>query len=78
MVLVSEQEIQMNLSRYLDMAANDDITITRNGEAIATLSRVSEDIRPSIDGHADWRSLVGILPADASFETAREERLSKI
>lgn len=38
MMLVSEQEMQVNFSRYLDMAANGDITITRDGEAIATLT----------------------------------------
>lgn len=39
MMLVSEQEMKLDLSRYLDMAADDDITITRGGKAIATLSR---------------------------------------
>lgn len=75
MVSVAEQEIQEHFSRYLDMTASDDIMTTCDGEAIATLSLISEAIRSSIAGPADWHLQIGILLAYAPFDVTREERL---
>lgn len=89
-MIVSEKELQLDLPRYLDMAANGDITITRDGTEIATLTRayrpclkitpetlkLMQQPKPGHKGLLD--QLIGIMPSDITLEEAREERLSKI
>ncbi|HBH95247.1 MAG TPA: type II toxin-antitoxin system prevent-host-death family antitoxin [Ruminococcaceae bacterium] len=69
---VTTAELQMNLSKYLQLAATEDVFITENGKVIAKISN------PNIDKRAIVDSLVGIIPADITLEEARDERLSKI
>lgn len=69
-MVITASELKTNLGKYLAMAAEQDIFITKNGKSIAKLSN------PSVDKLAVLDGLVGILPADASTE-AREERLSR-
>lgn len=38
-MIVTEEELCLDLPRYLDLAANDDITITRDGGEALTLTR---------------------------------------
>jgi len=54
-MFVSSTEFKTNLGRYLDMAAGEDIIITRNGRKIAKLVREEDDTL------SDVRSLFGIL-----------------
>ena len=67
---ITATELKMNLSKYLLLAATEDIYITRNGRTIAKLSNPYQE-RMDIA-----KSLIGILPADVTLEEAREERLS--
>ena len=69
---ITATELKTNLSKYLLLAATQDIFITKNGKIIAKLSN------PFLDRVELVNSLVGILPPEASEEEAREERLNKI
>jgi prevent-host-death family protein len=70
-MFITATELKNNLGKYLMLAANEDIIITKNGKSIAKLTGIAED-KVSIA-----KSLLGILPADISIEEAKEERLSR-
>ncbi|MBQ3290977.1 MAG: type II toxin-antitoxin system prevent-host-death family antitoxin [Mogibacterium sp.] len=67
---ITATELKENLSKYLMLAATEDIYITRNGKVVARLTSPYQD-RVSIA-----KSLAGIIPADITAEEAREERLA--
>ena len=69
-MVITASELKTNLGRYLSLAAEQDIFITKNGKSIAKLSN------PSVDKLAVLDSLVGILPANADIDV-RDERLSR-
>lgn len=68
---ITATELKTNIGKYLTMAAEEEIIITKNGKKIAKLTSATED-KVEIA-----KSLFGILPSDVSLEKAREERLSK-
>ena len=72
-MIVSATELKSNLGKYLELAARQDIFITRNGRNIARLTS------PTIDKLAVLDSLVGVIPPQdaAAEEEAREERLAR-
>jgi len=70
-MLITATEFKTNIGKYLTLAANEEIIITKNGKSIAKLTNTNED-KVEVA-----KSLFGILPGDASLEQAREERLSK-
>lgn len=87
-MLISEKEFQLDVARYLDMAANGDVMIFRddgitlklelaNSESDLSAKMLNRHLS-STKGTGTWRNLIGILPSEASLEKAREERLSKI
>ena len=69
---ITATELKENLGKYLQLAATEEIFITRNGKVIAKLSN------PYQDRVALAKSLAGSIPADMTLEEAREERLSRI
>ena len=69
---ITATELKLNLSKYLLLAEQEDIFITRNGKVIAKLTNPYQD-RVDLA-----KSLFGILPADITLEEAREERLNRI
>ena len=69
---ITASELKMNLGKYLQLSATEDIYITKNGKIIAKLSNPFQDRVDLVE------SLVGILPKDVTQEEAREERLSRI
>lgn len=69
---ITATELKENLGKYLQLASNEDIYITKNGKVIAKLSN------PYQDRVALAKSLAGVIPSDITLEDAREERLSKI
>ena len=69
-MLISSTEFKTNFSKYLALAAKEDIFVTKNGKSIAKISN------PNVDKVAIAQSLFGIIP-DASLDSAREERLKK-
>ena len=66
---ITATELKENLGKYLQLAATEDIFITRNGRVVAKLSA------PFQDRVSAARSLAGILSADITLEEAKSERL---
>lgn len=69
---ITATELKQNLSKYLMLAATEDVFITRNGKIVAKLSNPYQD-RVDVA-----KSLFGIIPSDITVEEARDERLSEI
>ncbi len=69
---ITAAELKEDLSKYLLLAATEDIFITQDGRVIAKLSNPHQD-RVDIA-----KSLFGVLPADLTLEEAREERLDRL
>jgi antitoxin (DNA-binding transcriptional repressor) of toxin-antitoxin stability system len=70
-MIITATEFKTNIGKYLTLAANEEIIITKNGKSIAKLTHTNGDKVELA------KSLFGILPGDASLEQAREERLSR-
>ena len=72
-MIVTATEFKTNLGKYLEMAAKQDIFITKNGKSIARLTS------PTVNKLAVLDSLVGIVSEDSAMdeETIRKERLDR-
>ena len=69
---ITATELKQNLSKYLLMAEQEDVFITRNGKIVAKLTNPFQD-------RVDMaKSLFGILPKDITVEQAHRERLERI
>ena len=69
---ITATELKQNLSKYLLMAEQEDVYITRNGKVVAKLTNPYQD-------RVDMaKSLFGILPKDMTVDEARRERLERI
>ena len=69
---ITATELKLNLGKYLKLAEQEDIYITRNGKVVAKLSN------PNADRVEMANSLLGVIPPDITVKEAREERISKI
>jgi prevent-host-death family protein len=69
---ITATEFKNNLSKYLLLAATEDIYITRNGKTIAKLTNPYQDRLDIAE------SLFGSVPATMTLEEAREERMDNI
>lgn len=69
---ITATELKSNLSKYLLMAASEDIYITRNGKVIAKLTNPFQDRLDIAE------SLFGSVPNTMTLEESREERLNQI
>lgn len=70
-MVVTATELKANLGKYLELAAQQDVFITKNGKNIARLTS------PTVNKLALLDRLVGIIPEDADEDAAREERLAR-
>ncbi|SHG46927.1 prevent-host-death family protein [Thermosyntropha lipolytica DSM 11003] len=69
---VSATEFKMNMSKYIERAAFEDIIITRNGKDVALLTNVEGKKKEAL------KSLRGILKGtDVTRNEIRKERLAK-
>ena len=69
---ITATELKQNLSKYLLMAEQEDVYITRNGKVVAKLTTPYQD-------RVDMaKSLFGILPKDMTIDEAHRERLERI
>ena len=68
---ITATEFKANLSKYLLMAAKEDIFITQYGKIVAKLTN------PFQNRVAVAESLFGILPQTMTLEEARAERLNE-
>ena len=66
---ITATELKNNLSKYLLLAATEDILITKNGQVVAKL------VNPYQNRVETAKSLFGILPKDAGVDEAKAERL---
>lgn len=69
MTQISVSELKTNPGKYVTMAQNQDIFITKNGKLIARLTTAKPD------KVAAAKALFGLLPGDVNVDEAREERL---
>jgi prevent-host-death family protein len=65
-------EVQNNFGKYLKIADQEDVIITRNGKQIARLTGLERD-RIFLT-----ESLVGILPQDVDEKAERAERVERL
>ena len=72
MVTITTSEFKRNFDKYLSLAINENIFITKSGKTIAKLSNPNED-RVNIA-----KSLFGILSSDMTLDESKEERLSRL
>ncbi len=70
-MFVNSTEIQNNFGKYLELASNQEIVITRNGLPIARLIGVKNTISFLSD------RLVGLVPSDVDEKSARDGRLAR-
>mgnify|MGYP002796906856 CR=1 FL=1 len=72
-MIITATEFKTNLGKYLEIAASQDIFITKNGKNIARLTS------PAVNKLALLDDLVGIVPHEKAIDksTIREERLSR-
>ncbi len=69
---ITATELKANLSKYLLLAAREDVYITQYGKVIAKLTN------PFQDRVAVAESLFGSLPQTMTLEEAKAERLSEV
>jgi prevent-host-death family protein len=72
-MIITATEFKTNLGKYLEIAASQDIFITKNGKNIARLTS------PAVNKLALLDDLVGIIPENQTMDedTIREERLAR-
>ena len=69
MTQVTLTELKANTGKYVDMAATDDVFITRNGRVVARLTSAKQDKREAV------RSLFGLLAGEnIDLDKEREEK----
>ena len=71
-MVITPTELKRNLGKYLQLAAKEDIFITRSGKVIARLSN------PQRDRIDIAKSLFGIIPSDVTLAETKEDRLNQI
>ena len=69
MMQISVSELKANAGKYVAMAEEQDVVITKNGRKVARLTTTK------VDKVAVAHSLFGILPSDVNLDVAKEERL---
>lgn len=70
-MVVTATEFKTNFGKYLELVAQEDVFITRNGKTIAKV------VNPQISAVDSLRGLLKGAPSDLDQNTVREERLSK-
>ena len=73
MTQISISELKTNTGKYVTMANDQDIFITKNGKIVAEL------VTAKVDKQATCDHRLGLFPQglDVDLEQEREERLSK-
>lgn len=69
---ITATELKANLSKYLLLAATEDVFITRNGKTIAKLTNPFQNRVDVVN------ALFGSVPAEMTLEEAHAERLGQI
>jgi prevent-host-death family protein len=70
-MIVSSTEVQNDFKKYVDLASEQDIVITRDGLPIARLLGMKKSATLLSE------RLVGLVPHDVNEESAKTERLAR-
>lgn len=70
-MVVTATEFKTNFGKYLELVAQEDVFITRNGKTIAKV------INPQVSAVDSLRGLLKNAPSDLDLDSVREERLTK-
>jgi prevent-host-death family protein len=70
-MIVSSTEIQNNFGKYLEIASEQEVVITKNGTPFARLLGIGETTSFLAD------RLLGLVPHDVDEKNTREERLAR-
>lgn len=72
-MIITATELKQNLGKYLLLAVEEDIYVTKNGKEIAKITSPVEDKIAMLD------SMVGIVPEEdrMSLEEIKEARLAR-
>jgi len=70
MMIVKSTEMQNNFGKYLEIASEQEIVITKNGLPVARLLGMSDTLSFLAD------RLVGVLPYDTDEDEMKAERLT--
>lgn len=73
MTQISVSELKANAGKYVSMAQEDDIFITKNGKVVAKLVTAKVNKVESLNRLKDL--FTGVSITDEDVEAAREERL---
>ena len=68
---ITATELKANLSKYLSLAATEDVFITQYGKVVAKLTNPFQD-RVDIA-----KSLFGVLPQTMTLEESRNDKVSE-
>ncbi|GHV34039.1 hypothetical protein FACS1894187_03790 [Synergistales bacterium] len=68
-MIVSSTEVQNNFGKYLDLSSQQEVVITKNGQAVARLLGAGKTASFLSD------HLVGIIPCDVDEDDLKSERL---
>ena len=69
---ITATELKANLSKYLSLAATEDVFITQYGKVVAKLTNPFQD-RVDVA-----KSLFGILPQNMTLEESRNEKAGEL
>ena len=69
---ITATELKSNLSKYLSLAATEDVFITQYGKVVAKLTNPFQD-RVDIA-----KSLLGVLPQTMTLEESRNDKVSEL
>jgi prevent-host-death family protein len=72
---VSVSELKLNVGKYVDMANEEDVIITKNGKPTAKLvGATPERIAKKVEA---MKSIFGVIPPDVDWDALRMERILK-
>lgn len=71
---ITMEDFVENPEKYVDMAKDSDIMISRNGKDVARLTSVET---PRMRAVRELLNLKGVLPPDTDLDAIREDRLLK-
>lgn len=70
-MVANSTDVQNNFGKYLEMAAGQEIVITRNGTAVARLIGIN------VQEKSLSEQLRGIIPADIDEKAVKDERMAR-
>ena len=70
-MIVKSTEVQNNFGKYLEIASDREVVITKNGLPVARLLGMKDSVSFLAD------RLVGIVPHDVDEDEAKSERIAK-